>query len=439
VRSTDRETLAHDLGNAVDELAADLVQALAGAIRIASVTPTYPGVAYDEHVGGEGRVSRLIAELLRGHDIEIDVFGEAVGRENCVAVLRGSGTGRSLILNGHVDVVPGGNAEEWKHGDPFSGAVEDGAVWGRGACDMKGGLIAQAFALLAVRRLGVELAGDLVLQAVVGEEVMEHTLGTSACIARGHGADAAVVGEPSAPPVPLAVVPVTPGVLRFVVHIEGRRTHPAMRGMTIHPGGDGFAIGVNAIDKAFQIYAALRLREEEWGLTKRHPLFLPGQFVIHPGVVVGSPRGQLDPFFIADQATLDYIVIYHPDEQVDDVRAEIEAVVTTAAHLDGWLREHPPRVEWRHHWPPSQVATDHPIVTATCLAHSAATGREAQTVGWSAVHDGTFLNQAGVPAISYGPGDVRWAHATDEHVAISELIAACKTYALLAVEWCGTA
>src|SRR5262249_23948791 len=149
----------------------------------------------------------------------------------------------------------------------------------------------------------------------------------------------------------------------------------------------------------------------------------PGQFVIHPGVVVGSPRGQLDPFFIADEATLDYIVIYHPDELVDDVRTEIEDVVRTAAHLDGWLRELPPRVEWRHHWPPSQVAVDHPIVAAACEAHVAATGGKAQVVGWSAVHDGAFLNLAGVPAISYGPGDVRWAHATDEHVAIPELIA----------------
>jgi acetylornithine deacetylase/succinyl-diaminopimelate desuccinylase family protein len=437
VRSTDRHTLAQDICRSVDDHADDLVQALSHAIRIASITPTYPGVAYDEHVGEEGRVSTLIGELLQDTDVEIDIFGEAEGRENCVAVVRGGGGGRSLILNGHVDVVPGGNPDDWRHGDPFSGTVDDGAVWGRGACDMKGGLLAQTFALLALRRLGIRLAGDLVLQAVVGEEAMEHTLGTSACLARGHRADAAVVGEPSAPPVSLAVVPVTPGVLRFVVHIEGRRTHPAMRGMTIHPGADGWAIGVNAIDKAFQIYSALRLREEEWGLTKRHPLFVPGQFVIHPGVVVGSPRGQLDPFFIADQATLDYIVIYHPDEPVDDVRAEIEDVVHTAAHLDGWLRDHPPRVEWRHHWPPSQIATDHPIVTATRLAHSTATGQEARVVGWSAVHDGAFLNQAGVPALSYGPGDVRWAHATDEHVAISELSAACKTYALLAVEWCG--
>jgi acetylornithine deacetylase len=293
------------------------------------------------------------------------------------------------------------------------------------------------FAAVALQQAGVALSGDLTVEAVVGEEAMEHTLGTTACIARGYRADAAVVGEPSAPPVPLGVVSVTPGVTRFVVTIEGKRTHPAMRGMTIHPGADAFAIGVNAVDKAVLIYQALRLREEEWGLTKRHPLFMPGQFVIHPGVIVASPRGQLDPFFIADQATLDYIVIYHPDEDLDDVHREIEDVVATAAHLDGWLREHPPRVEWRHHWPPSIVEPDHPIVAAACSAHARATGEPAQVVGWCAVHDGTFLNQGGIPAISYGPGHVGNAHAVDEHLAIAELVSACKTYALLAIEWCG--
>ena len=375
--------------------------------------------------------------MLASAGAELDVFGEVAGRENCVGVVRGAGGGRSLIFNGHVDVVPGGAAEEWRHSDAFSGVVEDGCIYGRGACDMKGGLLAQVFAAVALRRSGIALSGDLTVEAVVGEECMEHTLGTSACIARGYRADAAVVAEPSAPPVSLGVVAITPGVTRFIVTIVGRRTHPAMRGMTIHPGADAFSIGVNAVDKAFLIYQALRQREEEWGLTKRHPLFTPGQFVIHPGVVMASPRGQLDPFFIADHATLDYIVIHHPDEAIEGVRAEVEDVVATVAHLDGWLRDHPPAIEWKHHWPPSRVAPDHPIVSAACSAHELAHGGPAQVVGWCAVHDGTFLNQAGVPAISYGPGDVRQAHAVDERVSVDELVRACKTYALLAIEWCG--
>ena len=149
------------------------------------------------------------------------------------------------------------------------------------------------------------------------------------------------------------------------------------------------------------------------------------------------PLGRLDPFFIADHATLDYIVIHHPDEDGAAVRAEIEQLVASAARLDSWLRANPPMIDWRNNWPPSQVDASHPIVVATCEAHELATGEPSRVVGWTAVHDGTFLNRSGIPAISYGPGDLRHAHATDEHVEIDELIQACRTYALLAARWCG--
>jgi acetylornithine deacetylase len=187
------------------------------------------------------------------------------------------------------------------------------------------------------------------------------------------------------------------------------------------------------------VYSALRQLEEEWALTKVHPLFTPGQFAIHPGVFVGSPKGSLEPFVIADTATLDYVAIYHPDERADDVRAEIERQIAAACALDGWLREHPATIEWIHHWPPSAVDPSHPIVAATAWAHRTALGRDAATRGWTAVHDGTYLNQAGIPAIGYGPGDVRNAHTTDESVSVEELLDATRTYAVLALHWCGVA
>lgn len=423
---------------AVDALADELVETLSRAIAIPSVTPAYPGESYEEHVGREGEVTRLLAEVYERAGCEIDRFGGDPGRENCVGVLRGSGGGRSLVYNGHVDVVPAGPAEEWTGGDPWSGRVEGGKVFGRGACDMKGGVVAQAFAAVALREAGVRLRGDLILEAVVGEEMMEHELGTTACIERGYRADAAVVSEPSAPPFVLGVVPSTPGVLTFAVTVRGKTGHPGMRGDTIHPGGRGTEGGVNAIDKAVIVYDALRRLEEEWGLTKVHPLFRPGQFALHPGVFAGSPAGSLVPFFIPDRAVLDYVAIFHPDEEAAAVRVEIERQVAAAAELDGWLREHPPGVEWKHHWPQSVVATDAPIVTETCAAHEEATGDPARVVGWSAVHDGAFLNRAGIPAIVYGPGDVRLAHSVDEHVAVEELVRAARTYAVLALRWCGT-
>jgi acetylornithine deacetylase len=429
--------IAGAIAAAVDALAGDLVAAAAGALRIPSVNPRYPGEVYEDHVGGEGAVTALLAELHARAGCTVDRFGLEPGRENCVGTLAGAGGGRSLILNGHVDVVPPGPVEEWTGGDPWSGRVADGRLWGRGACDMKAAVVAQAFAALALREAGVTLRGDLVLQAVVGEETMEHGLGTTACVERGHRADGAIVGEASNPPAPLCVYPATPGVLRCIITIHGRRAHPGMRGRTIHAGGGGWDVGVNAIDRAFVIYEALARLEREWALTKVHPLFPPGQFGIQPGVFVGSPRGQLDPFFIPDHATLDYIVIHHPDESEAAVRAEIEAVVAAAAATDGWLRAHPPECDWVHAWPPSSVDPGHPLVAAACAAHEASAGEPALVGGWTAVHDGTYLNAAGIPAIGYGPGDLRHAHAPDERVAIDELVAATRTYALLAADWCG--
>lgn len=422
---------------AVDELQSDLVDAVSGAIRIPSVNPRYPGQSYDDVVGGEGEVARYMARLYQEIGCETDVFAIEPGRENCVGVLRGRGGGRSLIYNGHIDVVPPGPAEQWTQGDPWSGHVGEGKIWGRGACDMKAGVVAQAFAARALRSAGVALRGDLILEAVSGEEMMEHELGTTACIERGYRADAAVVSEASAPPTPLAVTPVTPGVMSFTISVEGKATHTSMRGETIRAGGYGTEVGVNAIDKAFIVYTALRHLEDEWGLTKRHPLFRPGHFTIHVGVFVGAPRTGLVPFFIPDLTTMDCIVWYHPDDDPESVRAEIERQVSAAAEIDGWLREHPPLVEWRHQWPASILDLSHPIVSATCRAHETASGHPATIAGFPAVEDTTFLNQAGIPAISYGPGDLRVAHANDEHVDIGELMIATRTYALLAADWCG--
>ena len=422
---------------AVDDLQSELIDAVSGAIRIPSVNPRYPGQNYDDVVGGEGEVARYMARLYQEIGCETDVFAIEPGRENCVGVLRGRGGGRSLIYNGHIDVVPPGPAEQWTSGDPWSGHVAEGKIWGRGACDMKAGVVAQAFAARALRSAGVALRGDLILEAVAGEEMMEHELGTTACIERGYRADAAVVSEASAPPTPLAVAPVTPGVMSFTISVEGRATHTSMRGETIRAGGYGTEVGVNAIDKAFIVYSALRHLEDEWGLTKRHPLFRPGHFTIQVGVFVGAPRTGLVPFFIPDLTTMDCIVWYHPDDDPESVRAEIERQVSAAADVDGWLREHPPLVEWRHHWPASILDLSHPIVSATCRAHETASGDRATIAGFPAVEDTTFLNQAGVPAISYGPGDLRVAHANDEHVDIGELMLATRTYALLAADWCG--
>ncbi len=437
------QELVDRVGTAIDALAAEMIDALSEVVRIPSVNPKYPGQVYDEVVGGEGEVSKVFARHYAALGAEVDLFAVEPGRENAVGVVKGAGGGRSLIYNGHVDVVPVGDAANWTGGDPFSGRIDGDRVWGRGATDMKSGIIAQTFAARALGECGIALKGDLILEAVVGEEVMDHECGTTAAIKRGHTADAAIVSEPSSPPSPLAVVPISPGLLWFSVTAVGKATHSSMRGNSIRAGGDGAAVGVNAIDKGILIFNALRQLEEEWGLTKQHPLFRPGHFSIHPGVVQGGPHGVMVPFFLSEFMTIDYCVWYSPDDDPDAVKQEIETHIQRAAQTDPWLREHPPEVEWKLHWPANVPQADE-ITAVTVAAHEqAAVGTRfagaPDVVGFAAVEDCTFLTLGGVPAISYGPGDLRVAHADDEYVLIDEVVTSCKTFAVAAMDWCGVA
>jgi acetylornithine deacetylase len=275
---------------------------------------------------------------------------------------------------------------------------------------------------------------------VVGEEMMEQQLGTIACLERGYRADAAVVAEPSPHALPLTVCAASCGFLLCEVTVEGKGTHSAMRAETIRPGRAGEVLGVHAIDHAIPVYDAVRRLEEQWGVDKRHPLFPPGSFTVHAGVAVGAPHRSLFPFSLAEYMRFTYVVWYPPDESAEDIKAEIEHQISHAAALDPWLREHPPEVVWPQHWAPARLEDpDHPIVAATGHAHERATGMAATVGGFTAVSDATFLCDAGVPAISYGPGDIAAAHAIDEHVAVDELVAAARTFALLAADWCGTA
>ena len=250
----------------VDALVPELLASIQAAVRIASVEPKYPGQSYDELVGRESEVARLVAAVYEQAGAEVDVFAIEPGRDNAAGVIRGAGGGRSLLYNGHIDVVPPGNPELWTD-DPFSGELRDGRILGRGSTDMKAGVLAQAYAAVALRRAGVRLAGDLTLVAVVGEEVGDHESGTTATIERGYRADVAVISEPSAPPEPLAIVPVTPGLLWFAVHVPGKAAHAGLRGETVHPTIYGQDLGVNAIDKAFLVYG----RSAGWRTSGRRP------------------------------------------------------------------------------------------------------------------------------------------------------------------------
>ena len=190
-------------------------------------------------------------------------------RKNVVGVLRGSGGGQTLVLNGHVDVVPPGEKNRWGT-DPWKGIVADDRVYGRGACDMKGGLIAMVGAVAAIRKAGIGLRGSVVVQSVIGEE--DGGLGTFASLVRGHGGDAVIVGEPTQ----MVVAPAHSGSCTFRLRVTGRSTHACIKDE-----------GVSAFEKFLPIYTGMLKLERERAVRLRHPLYakIANPWCLNVGVV----------------------------------------------------------------------------------------------------------------------------------------------------------
>ncbi len=423
--------------SSVEKLKTELIELTVASVRIPSVNPTYPGEDYELVVGGETRVNEFLKPILEDLGMVTDLWEEEAGRANLVGVLKGSAAGKSLIFNGHVDVVPPGPDSDWSStsGGPWSGKVSDGRIYGRGSCDMKGGNAAAIVALKALLLAGCKPQGDVLLEYVVGEEMMNTNAGTGATLKRGYKADAAVVVEPSGPPYRLGIIPASPGVFYMRVTIKGKAVHASMRDELVRSGGSGSEVGVSSIDKAFIIYEGLRKLEEEWGLSKSHPLFTrPGHFTLHPGVITGGPSGA---FVISNESRIEYAIWHAPQDDPDQVKAEVEEQIRRFADTDPWLRKNPPKVEWLLWWPPYDLAVDAPICRALDGAYREALGEEPDYYGFAAVDDAAFLNRGGVPAVSCGPGSLVVAHAPNEFVEIDELVDAAKIYAMTIAGWCG--
>lgn len=211
----------------------------------------------------EGACQAFISGLFDEMNGDVDSWDIGSGRTNVVARFPGSSGGPSIILNGHIDVVPAGAIDEWKHG-PWDAVVDGGRVWGRGACDMKAGIVAGISALRLLRDLGVRLRGEVVFQSVTDEE--GGGTGTRAAISRGHVADAAIVLEPSDGRVILAE-----GGLEWLrLVVRGVGGHSAKRYRSVHAGGRGEA--VNAIEKLIKILISLQDLEREWSIYKTPPV-----------------------------------------------------------------------------------------------------------------------------------------------------------------------
>jgi acetylornithine deacetylase len=350
------------------------------------------------------------------------------GRPLTVGTLRGSGGGRSLVVNGHIDVVDAGERSRWTS-PPFAAEVRDGRIYGRGAVDMKGGVGAAIFALETLQACGIRLAGDVVVETVPDEETC--AMGTIAAIARGYRADAGLVPEPTRCNLWIA----TRGLLHGTLTVDGRSAHAEMNQPRWQDGG-----GVNAISKAVSALDGLERLTAEWAERedKRHALL--GTPSASPTIV----RGGSFISNIPERCEVAVNATYLPSDADQDgfgsiPRGEIEQAIDAVAGADDWLAEHRPRWSWYTDYPPSEIDPQAPIV-AVAQEAGREVGIEVVAEGIDTTYDGALLTLfADTPSPAFGPGDLGRAHAPDEWVGIDELVLGARLYARAIVGWCGLA
>jgi acetylornithine deacetylase len=409
---------------AVDALRPELIEFARLLVRIPSVSGSEQAAqraiaAKYESLGLSVDIVPSVREELESHPAFCDDAIPFVDRLNVVARWRGNGGGRSLILNGHMDVVPPGDLSKWTR-DPWGGEIEGDRLYGRGACDMKSGLAAAAFAVQALQASGVTLPGDVMLQSVIGEE--SGGVGTLATIVRGYRADACVILEP----MNLRLAPVQTGALTFRITVNGRAAHACMR-----------PHGVSAITEFLPIASALEHLNVDRHQRYRDPLFDDPNNIA--SLSIGTVRAGDWPSTVPDLLVAEGRLGVFPNESVAEARAALEATVRGVAAGRVWLKDNPPVVEWvEGQFEPGTTPLGAPIVERLSASHEEVTGTAASLFG---VPCGTdlrlFTRHAGIPTVLYGPGNIIHAHAADEHISLEQVVTCTKVLARTIVAWCG--
>jgi acetylornithine deacetylase len=341
------------------------------------------------------------------------------GRYNVVgkrpAVGRG---GRSLLLNGHLDVVDPGCRDLWER-DPFNPEIKDGWLYGRGAGDMKSGIAAMTYAVHAVQRAGFGLRAPVTVEGVIEEECSGN--GALACIRAGHDADTVLIPEPFGP----TIVTHQVGVLWFKVTVRGAARHVLSA-----------SAGVNAIETCFPIIACLRELEAELNNGPRPDAYVG---MDHPlNLNVGVFKGGNWPSSVPDEAEFHGRLSYFPGVGFEEMRGKIMLAITRATEKDPWLSQNPPKLEF-YGFRSDGFAHDCslPVMAALNDCHRTLTNTDAEeyiatcTTDLRAFH---FFGRS--HGTCYGPVAEN-IHGANERVSIASIMQTARTYALFMARWCG--
>lgn len=362
----------------------------------------------------EPRISELSA-----HPAFAPVEWDYRGRPNVTAVLPGCGRGRSLALNGHIDVVSPEPLWGWSH-DPWGAEIVCNRMYGRGAADMKGGIAMMVLTLEALIRSGVTLKGNVYFESVIEEECGGN--GALACRQRGHAADAgaAIVAESTNRYLGISEL----GVMWFRVKVRGSSGHVAMAHKS-----------ANVIESCYPLIQALRCLEADMNRQVSHPCY---QGYEHPiNLNVGEIRGGHWPSSVPVECTFVCRLSYEPGVSNREMRQRVEACLEEASRADPLIRQNPLQVEYlgfqsEGDW----IDPEQEHVQLLRKAYRAITGEELIPRAFTGTTDARYFNlYTQTPAMAFGPTGEN-IHAADEFVELDSIVTGSKTLALFLLEWC---
>lgn len=401
-----------------------------GAIAFLQRMVSIPSVT-----GDEAAIQNFVSDYMKSIGLSVDMWetnweelkkhpgyrpvdrGYA-GRPNIVGTLKGAGGGRSLLLNGHTDVIPVGKGEGWSD-DPWSGRIKNGRIYGRGTCDMKSGVASHILAVEYLKTLSLTPKGDVMINVVVDEEVSGH--GTLDTVIRGYHADAGISGETS----DLAVQPACIGRIWFEIEIHGKPAGIQQR-----------YLGVSGIDLGNKITKAVAELEATRVATVTHPLY-PSAIDSLPCIVGSFQAGGYPSAFPAN-CLLKGSIGTVPGEDHEGVKRSLVEKVAKTAEADPWMKDHPPVVRFvGYDAQASEIPRNHPIVETVSRCYTEVTGKQPVISGRQGAADTRFLNLYGkTPTVIFGPGSTAVMHADDEWVSIDDYMTAIKVMALSIYDWC---
>jgi acetylornithine deacetylase len=326
--------------------------------------------------------------------------------------LKGNHPGPRILLVGHIDVVPAGDLRTWTT-PPFEPTVRDGLVYGRGSCDMKGGVVAALEAVRAVAATGLDRAGEVVVVAVPSEE--DGGAGALAAIRAGYTGDLAIIPEPTR----LEVVVAHAGAITFTLDVPGKAAHASTR-----------REGVSALDKVMMMLDALADDEHSRNQAETNPL-MQALGLPYP-TIIGKIYGGDWASTVLDRVVIEGRYGVKLGQSPDEAAGDLELALSAAWDQDEFLRTFPLRLEVTGgRFGSAEIPPDHPLPVGLADAAERVTGSRPSSIGVPYGADMRLFVNEGIPCVMYGPGDVRRAHAADEHVPFEEVV----TCAQVLAEW----